>query len=182
MDTFDDFWNFDEEADDAVSTTDMPRIPEGTHTLKVKAVAVVQAKSDKLKDPEKNPQGVCLQLILEKKGHKWLYCDTPFHWRSRIEAICRACSAPVPTKGTPVSTLLDQIDSKEVTVVVENNEWQGNLYPKVVNWKPAAKKAEAAPPPPKEKARKKKSGLSAAYKKQVSEKLEEAYESDDIPF
>lgn len=169
MDTFESYWDFEDDgASVATSAADMPRVPAGTHTLKVKGVEIVQAKSEKLKDPNSNPDGLCLQVILEKSNHKWIYCDTPIHWRTKVEAICRAARVPLPTKETPIASLVATLKGKIVSVVIEMNQYNGNEYPKVVRWNPSKEPLAAVE--------------KKAAKKSTNQKLTEAYPNDDIPF
>jgi hypothetical protein len=120
---------------------DRPLAPEGTHTAKI--VWAGEQLREWARDEQANPTGAVLTLKLDVgQAYRPLWESVRIHWRSSIEAICRAAGVDIPTSGAEwsESQLVGQVVQIEVLAAVSKG---GREYVKIEKWRqPEAPKVE----------------------------------------
>jgi hypothetical protein len=166
IEPFEVLWD-DEEAE--IEVPDYPLVAEGTHVMQIMRAEIAPGRGPKSADPQKNPKGLCLKIALELKGHKWVWADTPLHWRGLVEAVHRAARLQLPRAPQEIdpSAFLEQM----VTVEIGHYVGRNGDGAKVVKWK------EGLPPPPAPLTETEKKSRQTAAQKNLEE-----FPQDDIPF
>lgn len=168
IEPFEVLWD-DEEAETEVP--EYPLVAEGTHVMQIMRAEIAPGRGPKSADPEKNPKGLCLKFALELKKHKWVWADTPLHWRGLVEAVHRAARLQIPRAPQEIdpSAFLDQM----VTVEIGHYVGRNGDGAKVIRWK------EAPPPLPPQTEEQRRQ--RPPTKTQQVDKQTQA-QTDDIPF
>ncbi len=125
---FDEWWSEDGQA--AAPASDLPLVPDGTHTGEI---TKVQWKDLKFKVSDTNKSGTSLVVEVTIAGYRPVEAIVPAQYRGLIEAICRAARQPVPVRGEDWDC--DVLDGKAVTVdTVLGVGKTGREFIRIDNW------------------------------------------------